>query len=109
MAKSNTLNWYAYTVKGKLDKTKDQEPPSFTVTGLLNEKSQVQGWPHQQKSKGTFMVPNSYKPLIAFLERIPLGTVVIFKDTTRRVDKKSVGCKYSIEVVEKKKIPKKRR
>ena len=104
--KKKVRGWYRYTVRGILEK------PSPAVTSI---KAVVIGRCHEQWSESNgkivrkcskqsrTIIPDNLWRLHRFLEDIPTGTEIVFKEAAGRFDGETISHSYSIEVVSKKK------
>ena len=95
---------FAYTARGILGKTPSNETPTrFVVKGYCDEWWSTNGKREQRKGNSAVLVPKNLTGMEGFIEDIPLGTKVVFKESGKRLDNKIFSRSYSIEVTKSKK------
>ncbi|HEY4507178.1 MAG TPA: hypothetical protein VJH71_03435 [Candidatus Paceibacterota bacterium] len=94
--------WYTYTATGVLEKTEpNRTPTQFVVNGVVNEKWSTHGKVETRKGKSC-LIPEKIEKSSNFLDKIPLGTKIIFTESAHRSGKRYKHS-FSIKVVEGKK------
>ncbi len=87
-----------YTVTGVLAKTPaDRKPEQFLVNGRIKERWSINGRSQSRNSKGEILVPLALQDLNRFLEKVPLGTKVIFEESDKVIGGQLFTRTYSVK------------
>lgn len=97
--KRDKTAWYDYTVTGTLEKTEpNRRPTQFLVRGKYIEKSDADT-AVSRRGNTSVLIPKNIEDQSNFLQTVPLGTKVRFRESARR-NNKLYTHSFSIEVVE---------